>query len=732
MESDASKALPNWNRTLPNWNRTLPRRFQNGTMNKTVIYAEYGDKKQCRSSLNVEVIVCKERVVTEGNSVGVNYGDSNGRVTDKSMIPIEATERNDEAGRNDDEGERNGEVERNDEAERNDDEGERNDEAERYIDHGENVGYIELPNEARQQGHEYVEEWEDGLGFRERQEFVANEEVQNLLLRAAFKECYDYDVLNSDSYRYVVRCSAGGCDWYLRVSRPRYKTNDIFTVKTYRKMHSCSRASASTSSTTKKGTPQLVADVIHEEFPGVMDIPSPKLLVDLVLSKAGVKVSYETTLRRKHLAISIIRGSPEDSYKKLTTYLYMLEKRNVGTITSLLLDKDKRFKYVFIALGACTKGFTAMRKVISVDATFMKYGGVLVFAMTQDPNRHHYPIAFGVLDGENDASWDWFFRQLLTVVPVKEDLVFVSDKNASLIKAIAAVYKKAFHGYCVFHLSQNVREKAASGSKEYVGKKFREIAGIYTEMEFDKEYADFRRRFPKVGEYLDKSVTLDKWARCYSKGERTQECTRYYLCFDAIVGKISEWFNKHKVVSGNIPMSHKMVPFVENELHPNCKIGAKLKVTVLNTFLREFSVIDMDGLSYEVDSRSFSCSCKRFDIDKYPCVHAIVAVLVYGKLQERIVDLNIYDLCSDYFKSETWALAYCETIYTVPHECHWTCPDDILSKVSLAPQYPNKRGRYQENMFTHPGERPRKKRRTNNKYVKGRSLGEWIGLPSVG
>ena len=95
----------------------------------------------------------------------------------------------------------------------------------------------------------------------------------------------------------------------------------------------------------------------------------------------------------------------------LYSYLYMLEQVNPGTKTGVKLDEANKFKYLFVALGACIKGFAAMRKVIVVDATFLKngYGGVLVFAKAQDPNRHHYPLAFGVLDGENNANWTWFF-----------------------------------------------------------------------------------------------------------------------------------------------------------------------------------------------------------------------------------------------------------------------------------------------------------------------------------
>jgi len=88
--------------------------------------------------------------------------------------------------------------------------------------------------------------------------------------------------------------------------------------------------------------------------------------------------------------------------------------------------------------------------VIIVDATHLKngYGGVLVFASAQDPHRHHYIKVFGILDSENDASWGWFFKKLLSVVPDTPELVFINEINSSLIKGIRNVYSAAHHGYC--------------------------------------------------------------------------------------------------------------------------------------------------------------------------------------------------------------------------------------------------------------------------------------------
>ena len=110
--------------------------------------------------------------------------------------------------------------------------------------------------------------------------------------------------------------------------------------------------------------------------------------------------------------------------------MHMLEKANHGNVTRVVVDEAKKFKYLFfLALKANIEGFCVMRKVIIVDGTHLKnvYGGVLLVAAAQDPDHHHYPIAFAVVDGEKDDRCTWFVEQLKSVMSDVQGLVFLSD-----------------------------------------------------------------------------------------------------------------------------------------------------------------------------------------------------------------------------------------------------------------------------------------------------------------
>lgn len=85
-----------------------------------------------------------------------------------------------------------------------------------------------------------------------------------------------------------------------------------------------------------------------------------------------------------------------------------------------------------------------MRKAIVIDGTHLreKYDGRLLTASAQDGDYAIFPLAFAVVDGENDRSWRWFFEQLKRIVPQEDELFFVSDRHASIYAAICKVSTK--------------------------------------------------------------------------------------------------------------------------------------------------------------------------------------------------------------------------------------------------------------------------------------------------
>lgn len=151
--------------------------------------------------------------------------------------------------------------------------------------------------------------WEDGLNLTLGQEFGSKQAVQDLVEKASLLNRFEFATIKSDPKLYLIKCCEAkiGCKWSLRVAKA--KNSDCFSVRTYNKMHTCSQATTSTGRNRRKGTPRLVASILHEEYPNQFNTPSPKDLIGLVQKRFGVKVSYATALRGKKQAANDVQGS---------------------------------------------------------------------------------------------------------------------------------------------------------------------------------------------------------------------------------------------------------------------------------------------------------------------------------------------------------------------------------------------------------------------------------------
>ncbi|XP_062118764.1 uncharacterized protein LOC133832436 [Humulus lupulus] len=108
-----------------------------------------------------------------------------------------------------------------------------------------------------------------------------------------------------------------------------------------------------------------------------------------------------------------------------------------------------------------------------------------------------------------------------------------------------------------------------------------------------------------------------------------------------------------------------------------------------------------------VHLRSKICTCKIFDIEKLPCIHAIAAA---GKSQPQKTGELIYSLCSKFYTSEYWLLAYVETIYLVPPNSQWTnIPEDVIAIQVIAPPEDMTKGRPKINRIPSQGEVSKRK-----------------------
>ncbi|EOA14825.1 hypothetical protein CARUB_v10028135mg [Capsella rubella] len=532
--------------------------------------------------------------------------------------------------------------------------------------------------------------------------FANKEDMRGTLSLYAMKRLFNYRINKSDKGRVIANCVDKNCGW--RIYATTHKGSENLEIRTVELNHTYDVAARTNYG--EKATAKILAELLKTKFANGRTGPRACELPDMVLSELNVTISYTKAWNAKELAMAAARGNEEASYRFLSTYLHLLKTTNPGTITAMhtAMDKEKKntlFKYLFFAFGASISGYKYLRKVIVIDGTAMKgkYKVCLVAASGQDGNMQIYPLAFGVVDGENEAGWVWFFRNLQRFVPDEEDLVFVSDRHASIYSGLRRVYPLAHHGACSVHLFRNVKHNfGCEGLAAIVSK----AAKAYTVGEFKVWWTEIVTREPACAAYLTQ-IGLAHWTLSHFPGMRynlmtsniseslnavMQKAVDYPIVsmVEYIRAMLMRWFYCRRTKAGKART--RCTPEIEALLIDHLDEAVKCAVLSVSDWV--YQVNDAAGCVFTVDLENKTCSCRVFDVLKVPCCHALAARCVRG--------VDIYSLVDYPYFIEPWQKRYEALIMPVPDERDTDIPP-VVHEVPVNPPK-EKRG----------GGRPRKKR----------------------
>ncbi|XP_062102913.1 uncharacterized protein LOC133813897 [Humulus lupulus] len=530
----------------------------------------------------------------------------------------------------------------------------------------------------------------DGSDLKVGQHFESKDDLSYYLSIIAINGRFEMRTTKSVK---EVRCISEDCSW--RVRATKMKDSHFFVIRQYYSLHSCSLMNRNANH--RQASSRVIGSRVQGHFKNSKDPLNPRSLAGFMREEMKVQVSYWKAWKGKQWAQNLIRGTAKENFALLPSYCHMLKRANPGV---------------------AIRGFTYMRKVIGIDAAWIKtkHKGVLLVATTQDSEYHTYPIAWGLVDSENNASWTWFLEKLKELIPDSSDLCFISDRHQSIKHAVRHVYVMASHGACYWHVKQNIKHrfKSAAGTKLY-----KKAAIAYRIEEFNKHFDQLRKIYPRVTKYLENDVKFRKWSRAHFGGNRYEVMTtnivesvnnlmrkaREYPIIamtDFIISTMGQWFLERRREA--YAVTTPLTPRREEILRKRWDEVGSLITLQLNE--NEYNVMcgELDSI---VNLRSKSCTCKVFDIDNLPCIHAIAAA---GKAQPQNTGELIYSMCSKYYTSKYWLLAYAETIYPVPPNSQWTdISEDVIAVQVIAPPEDKTKGRPKINRIPSQGEVPKKK-----------------------
>ncbi|XP_019229221.1 PREDICTED: uncharacterized protein LOC109210278 [Nicotiana attenuata] len=481
---------------------------------------------------------------------------------------------------------------------------------------------------------------------------------------------------------YALLCISEDCEWRFKASS--INKSELFKVREFNDNHTCPLKDKVHEQ--RQASSSLIGGIIRPKLTNHKRKYTPRDIIDDVKSALGVDVSYMLAWRAKEKAMNFLRGEPADSYKKLPGYLYTIDMTYPGHIKMVKSPKNE-FMYVYISLYAFIRGFDHCRPIVVVDGSHLKsyYTGTFVSASTLDGAGHILPLAYGVIDLENDAAWTWFFEQFKIAYGVRENMCIVSDRNESIIKSVPRVYPDVPHFACIWHLWNNVYKKFKK-SHGKLSEIYFSMAKAYTQAEFDSlmEKVDIR-----VKEYLE-LVGYEKWARLYAPVNRGWTMT----------SNIAESINAALVSARELPIYDFLEEVRKMFGRWNCSnrkeatqtyktLGKKYQemLELNETMCTRMTVVPSTeylhtvndgGRNYTVCLLERKCVCGRFQIDELPCPHA------WAVLKSKFLMPEEY--CSNYYKPSTIVMIYDVPVYPLPDKNDWNIPEHVAEEVVLPPK----------------------------------------------
>ncbi|XP_013615368.1 PREDICTED: uncharacterized protein LOC106321669 [Brassica oleracea var. oleracea] len=341
-----------------------------------------------------------------------------------------------------------------------------------------------------------------------------------------------------------------------------------------------------------------------------------------------------------------------------------------------------------------------MRKVVVVDGTFLngKYKGTLLTSLAQDGNFQIFPIAFAVVDTENDDLWHWFFTQLKILIPDDEDLAIISDRHNSIGKAIRNVYPLAARRICTYHLYKNILGRYKGKDAFRLVKK---AARCFRMSDFTAIFEEIEAINPALHGYLQRA-DVQLWTGVHFPGERYNLMTtniaesmnralsnarglNIVRILESIRVMMTRWFSERREDARSQPTT--LTRGVEKLLHGRVTAARDLTVQRIDDHHTEVKYGSSSESLNVVNLVERKCTCRRFKREKLPCVH-VIATSEYNNIC-RI------SLCNPYYNSAYLVSAYAEPV--MPADSAQPVPEIVANQLCLSPSIRQQPGRPKKN-----------------------------------
>ncbi|KAH9800424.1 SWIM-type domain-containing protein [Citrus sinensis] len=446
--------------------------------------------------------------------------------------------------------------------------------------------------------------------------FAEKNEFILQLRKVAFRDKFDFNIARSTTTRFEAHCCSESCKWRIRATRCSNEQNVPWVVKRIDNVHTCHNEVLVDGRHQVRS--RIVGHIIAEKYIQDKRIYTPNDIRANMQQEYGVQLTYQQAYRAREVGLEIVRGNPAESYNLLPKYSHVLTTANEGTVTHLEQDGDGNFLYYFVALGSSIKGFMQyIRPVIAVDGTHLKglYRRSMFVATCLDGNNQLYPLAIRIMDSENNDAWEWFMMKLHEVIGDRPELVIISDRCTAIRKAV---------------LKDFTMQPMAS---QFEGRRY----SILT-----TNIAESVNSFMREPQKFPVTHLVDHFRKI-----------------------MQQWFYDRKIMAES--MTTRLTTWADEIVTERRTIAERMIVWPVSP--HRFQVVGGGLKECLVDLQQRTCTCRVFQLDQLVCAHAIAACLTHR--------VDFINLCSDFYTTESLAMAYSQPVEPVGDVADWEIPDEI-------------------------------------------------------
>lgn len=252
-----------------------------------------------------------------------------------------------------------------------------------------------------------------------------------------------------------------------------------------------------------------------------------------------------------------------------------------------------------------------------------------------------YPIAFGIVSSENTENWVWFLEKLRDKVLCGRIVTFISDRGTGILNAVPHVFPGYPHSYCYFHMKGNIpvskndrRHKAAVNMFKYAyyalteqgyknAKKSMEIYNL-------KKMIKWMEGIPLENWATHKFVGMRYGEKCSNVAETYNNWCRndkdLPQCFLAEQLRVKLMKQVHTRSNKSATWKSYLTPEMEKHLKRIKDVGRRYQVIPAAEDLFEVTTI-IPPKKHLVNLKSYHCSCRRWQVNGFPCSHAVQCIL---------------------------------------------------------------------------------------------------------